>query len=257
MALKCFVNKLDEVPDPMREFYERTADGRFALVLDGQPAGYVRADKLAEFRDNNRALHTANAGLETRLKVFDGIDPAEHVAMKDKLAHGQDVDLVALSEKHAADVAAAINATKAEHAADLAAHQATLAAELAAERAAHAATQFKSAVGAEFLRSGGRASAVDYMLGLAAKTFAMKDGEVTTTEFSAANPGEPLTVSEWMQAQVAVADFAFLPSRGGGARPNPSGGPVTPARRTVSGDPVEFGQNLAAIASGDVDVIEY
>lgn len=248
MALKCFVNDLVEVPGPMREFYQRASDGRFALTLDGEPAGYVKADKLSEFRDNNRALNAAKTELEARLKAFDGIDLAAYAAMKEQLAAFESTDPAALSEKRAADLAAAVEDAKAE----LGAQTTALSTELAAEKAAHAATQFKSAVGGEFLRAGGRASAVDYMVGLAAKTFAMKDGEVTTTEFSAANPGEPLTVAEWMQAQVAAADFAFQPSRGGGAGPNPP--PVAPARRTVSADPVEFGHNLAAIASGAVDV---
>jgi hypothetical protein len=109
-----------------------------------------------------------------------------------------------------------------------------------------------AAISAAFLRSGGRASAIDYMVDNAAKTFTMKDHALTTKEFSSAKPGERLTVAEWMQAQVSVADFAFLPSRGGGAS---GSGPATPAKRTVSRDPLEFGQNLAAIASGDVTVL--
>ena len=72
---------------------------------------------------------------------------------------------------------------------------------------------FKNVVGDEFLRARGGASAVDFMLGLAAKTFTMKDGKLTTTEFSAVNPGDPLTVGEWMQTQAAVADFAFWVER--------------------------------------------
>jgi hypothetical protein len=81
----------------------------------------------------------------------------------------------------------------------------------------------------------------------------MKDGKLTTQEFSTTNPGEPLSVAEWLQAQVAVADFAFLPSRGGGATGSTSGSQAA-ARRTVSRDPLTFGQNLAAIAAGEVTV---
>ena len=247
MALKCIIDSPVEVPGPLREFYAPMLDGKFALVLDGEPAGYVKTDKLSEFRDNNRALNARKTELERQLAAFEGIDPNEHVAMRERLATFEGMEPAALASKHAADLARALETAKAE----LTAEHAT---ELAAERAAHAESEFKHLVSNEFLRAGGRASAVDYMLGIAAKTFAMKDGKVSTSEFSAVNPGQPLTVAEWMQAQTGVHDFAFLPSRGGGAGTSRNSASVTVPRRTVSCDPVEFGHNLAAIAGGEVDV---
>ncbi len=251
MALKCIIDNPVEVPGPLRDYYKKTSDGNFALMLEGEPAGYVKSEKLAEFRNNNRALHATNSELEERLKVFDAIDPTEYLSMKEKLATF--VDPAMLTEKHAAEVAAAVDAAKAELTAQHAANQTKLAAELAAEKAAHTETQFKNLVSGEFLRAGGRASAVDYVVSCAAKVFSMKDGELTTKEFSAASPGQTLTLAEWMQAQASVSDFAFLPSRGGGAPPRPAydGGAT---RRTVSSDPLEFGRNLAAIAAGEVSV---
>lgn len=250
MSLKTIINDPVEVPGPLRDHYRKAGDGRFALVLDGEPTGYVKAEKLTEFRANNRALNQANAELAAKLKAFDGIDLAEYEAMKAKLAEVP----ADLAEQHAAEIAALTE----QHASALAALQdqklaraSTLEAELAAEKEAHAATQFRNTITTEFLRAGGRESAVEFMVANAGKTFAMKDGKTTTNEFSATNPGAPLTVEEWIDQQRTVSDFVFKPSKGGGARPNQSG---PPAKRSISSDPIEFGKHLAAIASGDVTV---
>src|SRR5450759_806351 len=99
---------------------------------------------------------------------------------------------------------------------------ADLEAQLAAERSAHAATQLKHIVTTEFLRVGGRASAVEFVAVEAAKVFAMEDGKVMTVtakEFSPTNPAEPLSIEEWMQKQMTEKDYVFQPSRGGGASP--------------------------------------
>ncbi|MBP7779490.1 MAG: hypothetical protein KA371_20420 [Acidobacteria bacterium] len=208
MALKCFINSPDDVAEPLRSLYAKTADGRYALALDGEPHGYVKAEKLAQFRANNRSLNAQNAELAAKLKAFDGIDPtddadAEFEALEAKLKAFDGVD------------PAEYHALKARP--DTSARVAELEATLAAEQRAHAQTQFTHAVATEFLRAGGRASAVDYMVAQAATVFAMTDGALTTSEFSSSRPGEPLTLAEWMQGQSSTADFAFLPSRGGGA----------------------------------------
>jgi hypothetical protein len=235
MALKTIINDPAEVPDALRDFYAKTPDGKFAIMLDGDgdpPPGFVKADKLAELRTNNRKLHAANVELEAKLRAFDGIDPDAARAALAELAETEIVDTEDLDKAHAAELAA-------------------LQSQLAAEKAAHSATQFKNTVAVEFLKAGGRESAVDFMVGKAADVFAMENGKVTTKEFSTTNPGEKLTVSEWMGQQAHVADFAFKPSRGGGALTSTG----SPAKRTISSDPLEVGRNLADIASGDVTVL--
>lgn len=253
MALKCIVNDLGEVPETLRSYYAKSSDGKFALALDGDPPGYVKAEKLAQFRDNNRALNQQNTELEQKLKAFEGIDPAE-IESDDAEFEAMEAKLADLETKlKLFDGVDPAEYRTLKERPDTSARVAELEAELAMEKGAHATTQFNNTIASEFLRSGGRTSAVDFMIGLAAKTFSMKDGAITTKDFSATNPGEPLSVAEWMQAQVAVADFAFLPSRGGGATGSTSGNHGGP-RRTVSRDPLAFGQNLAAIAAGDITV---
>lgn len=244
MGLKTVIADPAEVPDALREHYKQTTDGKFALVLDGdQPPGFVKADKLAEFRSNNRKLHAANVELEAKLKVYDGIDPDAARAALAELADTEIVDSDDLDKAHSAELAA-VQSEKAKQVEELQA-------QLAAEVNAHNTTRFNQTVAYEFVRAGGRESAVDFIVGKAAEVFTMKDGKLTTKEFSTARPGEPLSISEWVAQQSHTCDFAFRPSKGGGALQSHA----APARRTVSSDPLEFGRNLSDIASGDVTVL--
>jgi len=225
VKLKAVVDDLVEVRSNLREFYTRRDDGKFVLTLDGDPPGYAKADKLAEFRDNNRALNSKVTDLETRLKAFDGIDPEEYQTLKARP--------------------------------DLTPRVTELEAQLAAEKAATTAAQrstdaavLRSKIGDAFHRAGGRPQAQDFIIAKAAEVFSLDNGVLTTQQFSTNRPGEPLTVDEWVGARLLDSAFAFLPSSGGGA--SPSSGP--PAKRIVSSDPLEFGQNLEAIAKGEVIV---
>ena len=244
MSLKCNVNDVAELPAHLRDHYHQTADGGWALALDGDPPGWVKSDKLAEFRANNRKLHAANVELEAKLKAFDGIDPDAARAALAELADTEIVDTDDLDKAHTAEITA-VRSEKAKQIEELQA-------QLAAEKAARATEQLRNVVTTELNRFGIRQSAVDYMFSKAQEVFQLKDGKLTTKEFSAKNPGEPLSVAEWTELQMRVSDFAFKPSRGGGAVGSNGG---APARRTISSDPMEFGRNLADIASGDVTVL--
>ena len=224
MSLKYVIDDLDDVPRLLRQDYEQGADGRYHLVLDGKHPDSV---KVAEFRENNvqllkelQELRPDAADVEqmrAKLATFDGVDPDEYRVLK-----------------------ARPDAAKLE-------------AELAAERAAHQQTQFKTVITTEFLRQGGRESAVDFMVAEAAKRFA-PDG--TTTETSTKNPGVPLTVEEWVQLQSRTQDFAFKPSRGGGAPPRRSTlGAHMQQNELRDPTPQELGSHASEIASGRIKVV--
>lgn len=179
--------------------------------------------KLAEFRQNNIDL----------MKERDALK-AQAEADKAKLA----------------ELSAKPDATK---------QTADLEAQLAAERKAHAATQLTHSVTTEFLRCGGRPNALEYVAAEAAKVFAMDGGKLTTKEFSATNPAEPLSLTEWLDKQAKVADYLFLPSAGGGARgsaPSPRFGAPSNSKTLKNPTPQQLGANAAAIAKGELK-IEY
>lgn len=233
--LKHSIDALVEVIGPLRDYYVPSADGKFTLAVEGESV------KLAEFRERNIALMkeadqlkaninpAALADAEAKLAKFDGVDPDEYRLLKARP--------------------------------DTTTRAAELETSLAAEKAAHASTLLKHLVTAEFLKVGGRASAIDFMATAAAQVFAMEDGKPTTEEFSAANPSESLSIGEWMKSQIFVADFAFQPSRGGGAGGGGSAPPVRFGARSnqkILKDPTpqQLGEHASAIAKGELK-IEY
>src|SRR5438034_10742521 len=93
VKLKAQIMKLSDVLEPQRQFYQARADGTWELSLEGDVPGFVaktvydeQLGKLAEFRDNNRALNTSNLELTAKLKAFEGVDAAANAATAAKLA---------------------------------------------------------------------------------------------------------------------------------------------------------------------------
>lgn len=236
--LKQTLDDIHEVIGPLRDFYAKSEDGKFHLSVDGE------SSKLAAFRDKNIALMKEAVQLKTK---YEGIDP--------------DATLVKLTEAEA-KLAAFDGVDPAEYRLlkarpDVTKRAAELEADLATEKAAHAATQFKNTTTVEFLKAGGRESAVDYMVTEAAKVFAV-DG--TTKEFSKENPGVPLTVAEWMTQQFTTSNFAFNPSRGGGAGPTQTGGVHRLGAHSGKNElrnptPQQLGAHASDIAKGKLKVV--
>src|SRR4051812_8320237 len=76
MALKTIVENLDGVSSEFREHYTASKDGKsHVLQLDGDPPGYVKAERLAEFREQNVKLQKTVSELEPLKTKYDGIDP--------------------------------------------------------------------------------------------------------------------------------------------------------------------------------------
>ena len=133
--------------------------------------------------------------------MYDGIDPDAAKAALAELADTEIVDSDDLDKAHTAELAA-VQSEKAKQVEELQA-------QLAAEVNAHNTTRFKQTIGYEFVRAGGRESAVDFIVGKAAEVFTMKDGKLTTKEFSTAKPGEPLELQNGCAAITpAISLFA-------------------------------------------------
>jgi hypothetical protein len=236
--LKLTINDPVEVAGPLRQEYKKSADGKYHLEVEAHPD----SARLSEFRDRNIALLKEVEELRPFRAKYDGIDPD---AAKKALAKAAELEArLAAFDGVDADEYRVLKARP---------DAAKLEAELAAERAAHQQTQFRNTITTEFLRAGGRESAVDYMVLNAAKVFAA-DG--TTQEFSKANPGVPISVAEWIQEQAKVADFAFKPSRGGSAPPRRSTlGSYRQQGELRDPTPQELGKHASDIASGRLKVI--
>lgn len=223
MALKPVIDTLDGLPPVVREHYAKTDDGKFKLTLDGE---HPDTAKVKEMRATNVGLLKERDDLKTK---FDGIDPDAVKADKAKLASYE---------------AAKPNETIA-----------ALQAQLVEANSRASASVLKDAITAAFLKAGGRANAVDYIVTKAADKFAVENGVLVGKVFDPNDPGVKLTVESFMNLQTREADFAFLPSSGGGANPKPGGGATSGRKELRNPTPQQLGEHGAAIRRGDLRVV--
>lgn len=250
--MKFVVSSLTDIPEALRGEYEERG-GKFYLKVEGDYAPLIEANtKLAEFRDNNRALNSTKTELENKLKAFEGIDPVEHGKLKTRIG-----ELEKKGVKDGVDVADLVR-------------QAVKAAVEPLEGKLRAQEEAATIAQAELARKGlegtlrevGMKVGVDERalrdyIGRGMEVFKLVDGKATamngeTPLFSPTKPADPLSMEEWAKSLQTDAPHLFKPSKGGGAG---GGGNRQPEqRRVISSDPIEFGQNLEAIAKGEISI---
>ncbi len=256
--MKTVISTLDEVPEALRGEYEER-DGRFALKVEGEVPGLVKAaelseanSKLIEFRDNNRVLNLEKLQLEEKLKRFDGIDLEEHAKLKERIGElekkgvkGGD-DIAALVQK---GIAAAVEPL-----------QKRLDEAEAREKASTAALSRKnleSRLTTAGLKAGVEEKAIPDYIRRGFEVFHLENGDTVVAKdgdtplFSKEKPAQPLTVEEWVSNLVSDAPHLFKASKGGGATPSPGG---QGAKHTIPNDPVEIGKHLESVAKGETVV---
>ena len=70
MSLKLTVDSLDEIPEGVRDLYQETESGKFALQVEGA----VPKQRLDEFRETNRTLKSQLDQVQEQMKKFEGVD---------------------------------------------------------------------------------------------------------------------------------------------------------------------------------------
>lgn len=80
MALKHQLEKIEEVAEPLRAFYEAGQDGKYYLQVEGM----VPKAKLDEFRDNNIELQRKITEYDTKFKDVDVVKYKELLAAQGK-----------------------------------------------------------------------------------------------------------------------------------------------------------------------------
>ena len=209
MALERIVAKKELVPAGLESHYVER-DGGFHLDVKG--------DADSEYRKNNIAL---TQQLREQAKRFEGIDPDQVRAL--------------MAEKQKLEEANALKAGEFQKV--LESRVQPLKAELEkkaaeAERYASrlAVIQIDQAVVAEATKRGLRASALKDITARAKNTFRLVDGvpqavESDGTTVRMVKDGvTPLSIAEWIEAQVSEAPHLFEPNAGGGAAGNITGG---------------------------------
>jgi hypothetical protein len=270
---KATIKALTEVPEALRAEYKFDDHAQvFVLNVEGDLPGTAKAadlaaanSKIVEFRDNNRRLMAA-LGAETidgatqraeALKGFDpkkfeGVDPEEFRALKAKAAKLKDKgvdDPDQIDARFKAMLDAAIKPVNDK--------LASTEADLSAARKKADEGIFRNSVQAPFLKAGGKADAVDFVMLRAAEKFTVVGGTIKARPdaFSADKPGEPLGLDEWLSGFQKTSAFAFEPSKGAGTTPgNGSGGAAIRQGARVLTNPTaqDLGKYAKEIAKGEV-----
>lgn len=260
MPLKPVIENAADVPPAFKSEYEER-DGKFFLKLDGTVPGYVPESdlrtvntKLEEFRNNNRSLNSLKTELETKLKSFDGIDPAEHSALKQRIGElekqglDKNTDITKVIQQAISPLQKRLEEmTAREQQAQERERQSAI---------ALARKDLEQRLAGEAVKLGVDEKALPDFLHRGLQIFVMENGEPVAKKgevplFSKHRASDPLSVEEWAKEQMVEAPHLFRTSSGGGAK---GGAGTGAAKKVISNDPMEFGRNLEEIAKGNVIV---
>jgi len=243
VALKTVVDSLEAVPEALREHYTEE-NGSFVLAHDGN-------DRIKEFRDNNINLKQQTEELETKLKGFEGIDPAKYQELAELERQKRDKELI---EKGEIDTLLneRLESVKTTYQTQIDA----IKTELDTTRGELVATKVTDTLKTAAANAGVRPEAMSDVVALASSNWELREGTPTLVQdgevvLSKENVGEPMGMPEYFKSMLQDKPFYFQSSAGSG------GGSQTNARgaRVISNDPAEIGRYAEEIAKGEV-VIE-
>jgi DNA-directed RNA polymerase subunit F len=264
--LKPVVESLDQVHEDARQHYTADGDHQFVLALDGDPSGYVKRDthveqvnKVAEFRDSNTQLKGELEAAQERAQKFGDLDPeAARAALvqvaelrKKGVRKASDVDDAVAQALHS------FKSTELDPLRQLLIDEKT-ARQSADQKVSDAS--MRNAVLTQFRAAGGQDAAVDFVVGRARDAFVMNGDALTAKPgvYSKDNPGDPLTLGEWMTTQTREIGFAFGASNGGGAHTQ-DGSPTTAlppgAQYLRNPTPMQLGEFGKEIAEGKYIIV--
>jgi hypothetical protein len=217
MALKFKYNSKDEIPAELVALYAER-EGAWQLDVDG----VADKAKLDEFRSNNTALLKQ---IEEQRKRFEGIDPDEVRKLADEKQRLDEERQLKAGELDKV-VENRIKGLKA----DWDKQVATLTSEREALNARLTAIQIDQGVITAATKRGLRPSALTDITARARSVFKLVNGAPRAFEADGQTVRygrdgvTPMTLEEWVDAQVSDAPHLFETNAGGGAASNGSGG---------------------------------
>jgi hypothetical protein len=223
MALKYKFKTKDEVPAEHLSLYAER-DGAWFLDVEGA----VEKAKLDEFRNNNITLTRERDELRQR---FDGIDPEAIRKLADEKRQLEEAAQLKAGEVDKV-VETRVKAARGELEKQLGA----ITTERDTLNARLVAIQIDQGVTAVATKRGLRATAIPDITARARGVFRLVNGVPTAFEqdgktVRAGKDGvTPMTLEEWVDAQVSEAPHLFESNAGGGAAGNASGGSASGAR---------------------------
>jgi len=266
MSLKPVLDSLDQVLPDLRQHYVSQGD-KYILDMEGDPQGFVSRsshvemqNKVAEFRDSNNTLKIQLEDEAEKMKAYEGIDPVQARAALQSTA-----ELSKKGVRKAADVDSAVSAAlQAFKDTELTPLRKLLTnereARLEADKKVSQAT-LKNEVLKSFRAAGGQDQALDFVVNRAGEVFQTNgDGQLKAKAgaYSTENPGEPLTLTEWMQTQTRDISFAFSSSNGGSSRHGDGNSQAIPSgvKTLTNPSPLELGKYGADIRAGKVVILD-
>jgi hypothetical protein len=252
MALKLVITKgeFDALAEPVKQLY--VADGdKYKLSIEGGavPESEITdlKTKLGEFRDNNINYLKELDKLRPLQEKYKDVDPEEYKTLKMKAKQLEDKGV-----KTPDDVLAAIDAAVKPLRESLESEK------KAREEAQHRAddARFRELVSADAQKAGVRPNSMRHVLREAESVFQLQDGRLVPKP-GQKHPDDPLkdlSLDVWLAKLSKTDENLFGESVGGGATNGRSGGRGD-VRQLVNPTPLEMGQNMEAIAKGQVVVV--
>lgn len=247
MPLETAVDSLDAIPEPLREFYKegKGSAGETKFFLD-----HADRAKLAEFRDNNVRLTTAQKEMADKLKLFDGIDPAKYTELAELERQKRDKELIATGDfEKVIETRLASEREQSRRITD------ALKTELESTRSELVATKVTDTLKTAAANAGVRPDAMNDLVRLASQEWELRDGTPTLVRngevvLSDVDAGSNMTMPEYFKSLLQTKPFFFQSSAGSG------GGSQRDARgvKVIPNDPVTKGRYAEQIASGEVVV---
>ena len=265
--LKPVLDSLDQVTEDLRQHYVSEGE-KFVLQMDGDPHGFIARDthveqvnKVAEFRDNNVKLKADLEAQQDAVKKLDAYQNLDPDAAREALSKVAELQKKGVSK--ASDVDDAVkSALQSFKTSELDPLRQLLTDEKTARQAADlkvSQASLKNEVLAQFRAAGGQDAAIDFVVSRASEIFEISGDQLTAKQgiYSTDNPGELLSLEEWMTKQTREIGFAFGSSNGGGAH-NTDGNPVgLPAGVKELRNPtsMQLGQYAKDIRDGKMMVV--
>lgn len=217
MALKFKFNSKTEIPTELAAHYVER-DGVWLLDAEGA----ADKTKLDEFRNSNLALLKQ---IDEQKKRFEGIDPDEVRKLADEKRKLEEQQQIKAGEVEKV-IETRVKAAKTEFDKQLG----SVASERDALSSRLVAVQIDQGVVTEATKRGLRATAIPDITARARNIFKLVNGVPTAFEADGATVRvgkdgvKPMTIDEWVDAQVSEAPHLFETNAGGGAAGNGSGG---------------------------------
>lgn len=223
--LKAIVDSLDDVAEPLHEFYRQEGD-RYILDLDGvedHPKTQGLKSALDKERGNKKTLAQERKELEDRLKAYEDLDPEEARAAlqrqreieEKKLLDEGEIDK--LLEQRTGNMKSdyekrlgALDKKRAELEEALSRSEATLAEHIVFGELKDVA-----------VKAGVRATALDDVLNRGRQVWRLEDGRPVARENDEpvfGPSGKEIGMDEWIEALRDKAPHLYEESKGGGAR---------------------------------------